>query len=110
MPAAAVCKGFTSFATGAAVTSLKSSVPIDTNAVGGNSYSVNAALIRAVGQNCNITLDGATLPTTAAGGGYNLNTTDTQGTWIYGLSNLLNLKAIAVTGTGSISILWFDSR
>lgn len=64
-------------------------------------------LIRAIGNNVNYTLDGTT-PTVGATGGMPLNTADTSAFSIVGLANIQRFKAISVTGSGSVAILFFN--
>jgi len=96
-----VCTGFQNLST----SSTPAALTIPTNANG--DFAARAALIRAVGNNANYTLDGTT-PTTSAGGGMPLNTADTNPIWIGNLANLQRFLAVATTSTGNITVLYFN--
>lgn len=98
------CTGFYNLVTSSSAAALLTHIPKQANGV---DYAARAILIRATGNNANFTLDGTT-PTVSAGGGMPLNTADTAPLWIGNLANLERFQAIATTGSGGISVLFFN--
>lgn len=97
------CTGFFNLATSATPAALLAHIPLNAN----GDPAARAILIRATGNNANYTLDGTT-PTVSAGGGMPLNTADTAPVWIGNLANLQRFQAVATTGSGGISVLFFN--